>query len=307
MSLHRVATSSIMALTATAALISGPSAGAAETPTSVGAYAHRAAAVIPPGRTLVIAHRGDSGAAPENTLPAMRAAAVAGADMVEFDVQRTADGRLIVVHDTTFARTTNVAEVFPGRATDPVGSFSLSEVRQLDAGSWFAPRFAGTRVPTLAALLRAIGPTRTGLLLELKNPTLYPGYEAQVAHALAAHGFTASRRVWVHSFDAGSLERFHDLLPEVPVGLITETGSAPGSDQPWITSVNTTTAQITDTVVDAATRASIRVLAWPAQSTQDTKAEIERLVDDGVSGIITDHPSMVGRVLDHQTPTRAHW
>ena len=114
-----------------------------------------ASAVIGPrvdaSHVLVIAHRGDSAVAPENTLPAMTAAARAGADLVEFDVQRTSDGHLVVVHDTTFARTTDVAQVFPGRADDPVGSFTLAEVRRLDAGSWLFPAYAGTRVPTLGA------------------------------------------------------------------------------------------------------------------------------------------------------------
>ena len=166
---------------------------------------------------LVIAHRGDSAVAPENTLPAMTAAARAGADLVEFDVQRTSDGHLVVVHDTTFARTTDVAQVFPGRADDPVGSFTLAEVRRLDAG---------TRVPTLGALLATMRPTHTDLLLELKNPELYPGYETQVARALIRSGFVASHRVHVHSFGPSALEVFHDVAPSVPVGLLASRPSA---------------------------------------------------------------------------------
>jgi glycerophosphoryl diester phosphodiesterase len=87
----------------------------------------------------------------------VRAAVRAGADLVEFDVQRTRDGRLMVVHDPTFLRTTDVATIFPGRQDDPVTSFTWAEVQQLDAGSWFGPRYAGTRVPSPSALLRVLG------------------------------------------------------------------------------------------------------------------------------------------------------
>jgi len=105
------------------------------------------------GRVRVIAHRGASATAPESTLPAARPAVSAEADVVEFDVQRTADGHLIVVRGTTFARTSHVAQVFPGRENDPVGSFTAYDVRRLDAGPWRGPQDAGTRVPTLHALL----------------------------------------------------------------------------------------------------------------------------------------------------------
>ena len=237
---------------------------------------------------LVIAHRGDSAVAPENTLPAMTAAARAGADLVEFDVQRTSDGHLIVVHDTTFARTTNVAQVFPGRADDPVGSFTLADVRRLDAGSWLSPAYAGTRVPTLGELLATMRPTHTDLLLELKNPELYPGYETQVARALTRTGFVALHRVHVHSFGLPALEAFHDAAPSVPVGLLTE--SAIGDDSPgtWLSTLNATT--VTDGGVERASDLHLQVFAWPLDPTQATSSEVERLVDDRVSGIITDNP-----------------
>ena len=248
-------------------------------------------------RVLVIAHRGASGRAPENTLPAMRDAAATGADLVEFDVQRTEDGRLVVVHDSTFARTTNVAQVFPGRQDDPISSFTLREVRRLDAGSWKGPRYTGTHVPTLSALLAMMGPTHTGLLLELKNPTLYPGYQSQVAHQLTTTGFVAAGRVWVHSFDAASLERFHDLAPSVPVGLITENGAAPGADTSWLTTVNTTTGMLSDAGVDAAGAEGMGIVAWPALTGQDNRTQMERLVDDGVTAIVTDHPATARAVV----------
>lgn len=248
--------------------------------------------VAHPQRVLLIAHRGYSAVAPENTVPAMRAAARAGADLVEFDVQRTSDGHLIVIHDDTFARTTNVAKVFPGRESDPVGSFTLAEVRQLDAGSWMSPRYAGTRVPTLDDVLAAVHPTHTGILLELKNPSLYPGYEAQVVTTMRHEGFIGHGRAFVHSFDARSLALFHQLAPSVPLGLITDnsTGPAPASVRVWLGTVNPDTTTVTDPVVDADQAHHLQVFAWPPSTHPATASQIERLVDDGVNGIITDNP-----------------
>jgi glycerophosphoryl diester phosphodiesterase len=90
---------------------------------------------------LRVAHRGASAHAPENTLAAFRRAVELGADAVEMDVHLTADGHVVVIHDATLDRTTN--------GTGAVTERSLSDIRSLDAGSWFDPRFAGERIPTL--------------------------------------------------------------------------------------------------------------------------------------------------------------
>src|SRR5262245_679720 len=97
---------------------------------------------------LVIAHRGASGTCPENTLAAFRRAVEVGADMIELDVQLTRDDAVVVMHDWTLDRTTD--------GSGAVGERALDELRPLDAGRWFAPEFAGERVPTLAAVLDAV-------------------------------------------------------------------------------------------------------------------------------------------------------
>ena len=247
-------------------------------------------------RVLVIAHRGDSVAAPENTVPAMLAAARAHADLVEFDVQRTADGQLIVVHDGTFARTTNIASVYPARALDPVGSFTLAQVERLDAGSWFGPAYAGTRIPTLQQLLAAMKPTHTGLLLELKNPSRYPGYEKQVAAALQQGGWIGAHRVYVHSFDVSALRRLHSYAPSVPLGLITTHGVGALDTLLGVQTINS--SSISDAGIDRADAARLPVIAWPRNDAPDTRAQVDQLVADGVSGLIADNPSDVRRWLD---------
>src|SRR5689334_10492901 len=96
-----------------------------------------------PTPVLAVAHRGASDVAPENTLPAVRRAVAAGADLVEVDLRRARDGALVVLHDATLARTTDAARRLPGRAPWRVEDLTLAEVRLLDAGSWKDPRFAG--------------------------------------------------------------------------------------------------------------------------------------------------------------------
>ena len=110
-------------------------------------------------KKAVVAHRGASAYAPEHTLEAYRLAIKQGADFVEQDLAVTKDGVLVCIHDLTLDRTTNVEEVFPDRFSEHtsgtiparrwlVADFTLAEIKQLDAGSWFDPRFAGARIPT---------------------------------------------------------------------------------------------------------------------------------------------------------------
>ena len=90
---------------------------------------------------LVIAHRGGSVVAPENTLEAFRRAIDSGADAIELDVRLTKDGHLAVIHDRRVDRTTS--------GTGVIGRLTLAEIKELDAGSWFGPDFKSARVPTL--------------------------------------------------------------------------------------------------------------------------------------------------------------
>jgi glycerophosphoryl diester phosphodiesterase len=150
----------------------------------------------PAGPVQVIAHRGGTVHAPENTLAAFRAAIEKGASWLEFDVQMTRDGELVVIHDVTVNRTTD--------GTGAVRDMTLAQIRALDAG-------AGERVPTLAevvALARAHG---VGILPETKAAHLYPGVEAKLVDELLVEGYLD--RSVIQSFDAASLERLRSLAP----------------------------------------------------------------------------------------------
>lgn len=176
----------------------------------------------------VIAHRGASRDAPENTLAAVDAAHRRGLIWVENDVQRSKDGRLVVLHDATLERTTDAAKVFPGRAPWRVGDFTAAEIARLDAGSWFGGRFAGERVPTLAAYLRRLERNGQRLLLEIKAPEKYPGIEAQVLRELRAAGWLdrahVRSRLVVQSFSVRCVRTVHERAPQVRTGIL----GAPG-------------------------------------------------------------------------------
>ena len=115
----------------------------------------------PEGRVAVIAHRGASAYAPENTLAAFALAAEMGADWFELDCTLTKDGAVIVIHDDTIDRTTGVEGV--------VAEMTLSELKRYDAGSWFDAKFAGERLPTLGEALDLAQEKRIGVYVEIKN------------------------------------------------------------------------------------------------------------------------------------------
>ncbi len=170
------------------------------------------------GRLRVIAHRGLSARAPENTLAAIEAAIDVGADMVELDVSTTADGVAVCLHDATVDRTTDGT----GRLRD----LTWSAVQTLDAGSWMSSAYAGERIPTVDEAL-AIARGRVLVNLELKpdGADTVPGLVTAVYGAVRAAGMEA--QVVVSSFDALALERVREMAP----GLMTASLLHPERDR----------------------------------------------------------------------------
>ncbi len=238
---------------------------------------------------LVVAHRGASAYAPENTVAAFELARDRGADMFELDVQETKDHHLVLMHDTTLGRTTDVEEVFPGRAPWRIGEFTLAEIRRLDAGSWFSRKYAGEAVPTLGEALRAMRDSGLGLLLEIKEPRLYPGIEARVAEEIGRDPAWRGRIV-VQSFDWNSMRRFHGLMPGVPIGLLgtPRIAELPGLAR-FADQINPPCADVTAEYVRRVHRLRMKVLAW----TVDDPAAVRRLIGAGVDGVITNKPDVV--------------
>jgi len=162
---------------------------------------------------MVTAHRAGSARAPENTLAALEQAIRDGADYVEIDAQETMDGEVVVLHDTDLRRVTGVAR--------SIWQVRYDEIRDLDAGSWFDPRFRDERIPTLRAFAAAAR-GRIGLNVELKDNGHGVDLAGRVVAVLKAAG-VADRAV-VSSLDVGILRQVRQIEPMIPVGFILATG-----------------------------------------------------------------------------------
>ena len=198
----------------------------------------------PPTPKLLVAHRGASAYAPEHTLAAYRLAIAQGADYVEQDLAVTKDGILICLHDDTLERTTNIEEAFPDRCSaDPATGqrrwlavdFTLEEIKRLDAGSWFDPKFAGERIPTWEEAVAAVG-TAAGLYPELKTPALYESRGIDMTRlfieSVRRLGLTSRppASLIVQSFDDRPLRRLATELPANPRTFLIE-----ARDAKWVT------------------------------------------------------------------------
>ena len=243
-------------------------------------------------RILTIAHRGASAHAPENTLAAIRNALARDADLVELDVQRTKDGELVVLHDTTLDRTTDVRRRFPGRAPWRLSDFTLAEIRTLDAGSWKSSAHAGERIPTLAEALAVLAGSRAGALLELKAPALYPGIAAEVTAVVHASPLPRTAVV-LQSFD---VEVVHDLARadgSLALGVL---GRPDRTRLPeiaeWAGLVNVHHRRIDRAYVDAVHGSGLRCFTW----TVNRSSAMRRAASLGVDGVVTDHPDVAHRV-----------
>ncbi|AJE86309.1 MULTISPECIES: glycerophosphodiester phosphodiesterase [Streptomyces] len=256
-------------------------------------------------RISVIAHRGASGYAPENTLAAVDKAHELGFTWVENDVQRTKDGELVVLHDTDLKRTTNAEELYPGRAPWKVADFTAAEIARLDAGSWFGAEFTGARVPTLKQYLERVDENRQKLLLEIKAPELYPGIERDILrtldeeHWLAASG--SSRRLVVQSFSAPSLRTLHGLRGGVTTGFLgTPAVSDLGTYAEFADQINPTAATLTADYVTSVHAVHgvhgrpLHVSTWTVNDADTTR----RVAGYGVDGIITNVPDTVREALE---------
>ncbi len=278
-------------LAVAASLLSGPVAEAAPSGTR-SAVRHTAPAVI--------AHRGASAYAPENTLAAVDLAADLGIEWVENDVQRTKDGELVVVHDDSLARTTDVEQRFPARAPWKVEDFTAAEIATLDAGSWFGAKWAGARVPTLTQYLNRVDDNGQKLLLEIKNPQLYPGIEKDTLRVLRRQGWLdrghVRHRLVVQSFGADSVRAVHRQRPDVTTGFL---GAPPVADLPsyaaFTDQINPTHTTLTADYVAAVHRLRgphgkrLGVSTW----TVNDAAGAVRVDGFGVDGIITNNPDVV--------------
>lgn len=229
------------------------------------------------GRTLVFGHRGAMADAPQNSMASFQLAMEQGADGVELDVHLSQDGHIVVVHDFSVEATTD------GRGE--VSDLTVAELKQLDAGGWFADKFAGERIPTLDEVFDNFA-NKLYFNVELKSrPADSRAFETAVADCIRRHGMT--EQTIVSSFDPRLLQRFRAICPYVMMGYLHGPEVSPIMEKlphearhPWHDFID-------DAYMRWARDAGYLVNAW----TVNDAMRIRTLNELGVNGIITDSPA----------------
>lgn len=236
---------------------------------------------------LNIAHRGASGYCPENTIAAFQRSMELGATAIETDVQMTADGHLVLIHDESLKRTTGSPML--------VKDITLDRLRELDAGSWFDPAFKEERVPTLEELFEFVKPYSVQVNLELKNGVvLYPGLEEAVIACTRRFGM--SDQVIISSFNHYSLVYCKQLAPEMRTGILYMEGLYEPWDYAARIGASALHAYHYAVIPEWVAQAEERGIAYHPFTVNDP-AHMRRLLDAGVSGIITDYPDRLAELL----------
>lgn len=237
---------------------------------------------------VLFAHRGASAHAPENTIAAFELALTQQADAIELDVKLSADGQVVVIHDTTVDRTTN------GRGH--VRDLSLAELRTLDAGIYFSEKFKGENIPTLDEVFETVG-KRTFINVELTNyNTRRDSLVEMVCMLVKKHKM--QKRVLFSSFLPSNLSKARSYLPEVPRGLLALNGLL----GVWARSfgfvfgkydaLHPNLKDMTQQEAVRVHRLKRRVHVWTVNDEQDMR----RLFTWDVDGIFTDDPQLAVRV-----------
>jgi glycerophosphoryl diester phosphodiesterase len=248
---------------------------------------------VRPTAPLVIAHRGHSAGAPEQTMAAFRAAIDLGAHMIECDIHRTRDHHLVMLHDDTVDRTTSGS----GRVRD----IDLATLRGLDAGAWFGPEFAGERVPSLDEVFELGAAAGVRLCLEVKSDDARQGTElaVEVAAAIADRG-----RLDVDvlaSFDHPALcaavaarpglalapDRVPERGPMAPEALVAQARAIGAAI------IQHHHADLDAATVAACHQAGVAVWAWPTNTPDD----IDRALRSGVDGLMGDDVAAIRDAL----------
>lgn len=237
-------------------------------------------------RTQIVAHRGASAEAPENTLAAFRLALEQGCDAIELDVHLSADEAIIVCHDETLERTTT--------GSGAIAEMTVAELKKHDAGLWFGAAFAGERLPLLDEVLDLV-PPEIEINIEIKSAE-NPLINRRLVELLDRRNRMGS--VFFSSFGHACMADLKKLAPEARVGLLydegpidyeaffKENGISGYSLHPYHLFAN-------EEYVETAVRQGYRVYPWTVDDPERMKALIER----GVTGIITNRPKLLRELM----------
>jgi glycerophosphoryl diester phosphodiesterase len=238
---------------------------------------------------MVIAHRGFSGSAPENTLSAFEKAIDVGADGIELDVRFSKDGHLVVIHDDTLVRTT--------KRMGRVAGLTLQELKGFDAGTWFGGAFAGERIPTLDEVLE-LARGRVLLNIELKKGDHGPYSIIELADRTldGIKGARMEDQVLFSSFDATAVAHILAKDGRIPVAIISrDSWNSPfdvmeGNRFPVLNCRRNTLNPVNR---KRAHQEGVRIGVW----TVNTEEEMAKFVSMEVDAIITDHPDRLIQLL----------
>lgn len=235
----------------------------------------------------VMAHRGLSADAPENTLYAFSDAISVGADFIELDVQQTKDGVLVVMHDSNLKRTTGVNK--------DIWDVNYADIQDLDAGSWFDPAYANARIPTLEETLQFVD-KRAKLNIEIK-PTKHGSdtLEQDVANLITEYHYTDA--CYVTSFSYGSLKKVKEVNPDIRTGYLMSVAYGQFYSLQYADAFSLNKVFVTSQVVNAAHQQGKQIFAWTVNSV----SEVRSLCNLHVDSIITDDPVMVQNVVSRDS------
>jgi len=244
---------------------------------------------------LVVAHRGASAYAPENTIAAFELAIELGADALELDLRQTKDSVLVVLHDSNVDRTTN------GKGS--VNNFTFSQLQKLDAGSWFDQKFTDQKIPSLQEVIDLLDDS-TLIIIELKegNET-YPGIEERLVELVKQNKIEA--QTILKSFDPNVLERLRTIEPDIALlyvytlripwlGMIIDRGVT--FDTVYDLDVEYLQPHrffLSKSFVNDAQAKGFKIISWGVNSTEAINESLEY----GVDGIETDYPDKVQKLI----------
>ncbi|MCL6457692.1 MAG: glycerophosphodiester phosphodiesterase [Gorillibacterium sp.] len=238
-------------------------------------------------KSLIYAHRGASGDAPENTMAAFRLAVQQGADGIELDIQMSRDGQLVVIHDESLDRTTN------GKGL--VTHYTSAELQRLDASHRFE-QYRGESLPLLQEVLAYLAPTSLELNIELKNGLiLYEGMEEKAIRLVKEYAM--ENRVVFSSFNHYSLVKLASLAPEIERGIL----YGEGLYEPWnyagsiqALALHAHYYSVYPEIVAGAHAAGSKIRPW----TVNEDADLRRMIALGVDAVITNYPARMKAIQE---------
>lgn len=238
--------------------------------------------------TQITAHRGSSGSAPENTMAAVMQAVEEMADYAEIDVQMTADGVVVLGHDSSLKRVAGVNR--------PISSYTWEELQTLDVGSWFSPEFAGERIPSLEEVIEYCR-GRINLNIEIKNVGKNSTLSQKVTELVQKYGIEEQCVITSTSFNY--LKQVKELAPQIRTGYIISAAYGNFYSSESVDFISIRSNFVDERLVENVHSQGKAVHVW----TVNQKGEMERLRLLGVDNIITDNPILAREIIYREEAT----